>query len=233
MEDARFVRKRLEAIATAAAHGGYHPTMTSDPAFVSKAIFEWWWYRRNNRLRIPPHRPGGRGSAPPNYAAQESRAAGAAPESSPAAVSSEAPLRRDGDTARRYVADILYHGSERPAPQRGGGGGGVVCCSRREMATPRCRPIREDLWNAVRDTVPLPHPSPAPAGPYCGSAGRFSLIHTHPASAHTSRVDLNPRRPDRRGRCLISAASEGRPPPQASTLVGGIVPSCAPSRRGV
>ena len=47
-DDAWYVRKRIVAIATASARGGFHPTMTSDPNFVSKAIFGWGCIHRGN-----------------------------------------------------------------------------------------------------------------------------------------------------------------------------------------
>jgi hypothetical protein len=57
LADAQFVRARLEQIANTNTHGGYHKSMTSDPDFVSRAIFEWWWHERKHKLRIPPYQP--------------------------------------------------------------------------------------------------------------------------------------------------------------------------------
>ena len=48
---------RLEAMAGRSTHGGYDPTMTSDPLLVSKAVFDWWWieqdHRGEYRRRVP------------------------------------------------------------------------------------------------------------------------------------------------------------------------------------
>ena len=33
----------LASLAAACTHGGFTPTMTTDPRLVSRAIFEWWW----------------------------------------------------------------------------------------------------------------------------------------------------------------------------------------------
>lgn len=42
----------LEKVAAGAAHGGFKAAMTSDPAMLSKVIFEWWWVDCNYRARI-------------------------------------------------------------------------------------------------------------------------------------------------------------------------------------
>ncbi len=63
--DSGRVLARLEATAHGATHGGYSPAMTTDPARLSKAVFEWWWAQRDARrpdlLRhLPPAlRPAG------------------------------------------------------------------------------------------------------------------------------------------------------------------------------
>jgi hypothetical protein len=50
-------------MANAGVHGAYNPTMTTNPHFVSKAIFEWWWHYRSNKHRIPPYTQPGNLSA--------------------------------------------------------------------------------------------------------------------------------------------------------------------------
>ena len=57
LQDAQYVRTRLETMANANVHGAYDPTMTTDPHLVSKAIFDWWWHHRGNKRRIPPYVP--------------------------------------------------------------------------------------------------------------------------------------------------------------------------------
>jgi hypothetical protein len=61
IDDAHAVVRRVEAMAKAVAHGGYRPTMTSDPYIVSRVVFEWWWFDKGNRDRLfdveVPHSP--------------------------------------------------------------------------------------------------------------------------------------------------------------------------------
>ena len=54
LQDAQYVRTRLETMANANVHGAYNVTMTTDPHLVSKAIFDWWWHFRGNKRKIPP-----------------------------------------------------------------------------------------------------------------------------------------------------------------------------------
>ena len=42
--DAADVLRRVAALA-ANTHAGYHPSMTADPAFLSRAVSEWWLHR--------------------------------------------------------------------------------------------------------------------------------------------------------------------------------------------
>jgi hypothetical protein len=58
---------RLEAMAQASMHGGYDPTMTSDPLLVSKAVLEWWWVRQGNRAAFPRPAQAPRQAAPPAH----------------------------------------------------------------------------------------------------------------------------------------------------------------------
>jgi hypothetical protein len=55
LQDAQYVHTQLVAMANASVHGAFNPKMTTNPHFVSKAIFDWWWHYRGNKQRIPPY----------------------------------------------------------------------------------------------------------------------------------------------------------------------------------
>jgi hypothetical protein len=52
INDSLAVLRQFQANAQAATHVGFQEKMTTDPHFLSKAVFEWWWITEGNRDRL-------------------------------------------------------------------------------------------------------------------------------------------------------------------------------------
>jgi hypothetical protein len=81
LDESLSVLHKFEASAQAATQTGFKDTMTTDPRYLSKAVFEWWWITKGNRDRFFHFAAGVSASVDPTPAAFEAPASWKQPTS--------------------------------------------------------------------------------------------------------------------------------------------------------